>query len=220
VSPAGWTLPRGQHKLPREVVVENQRSRLLAAAAQAVAEHGYASLSVEHIISLAGTSRSTFYANFDDKRDCVLVAHGEVFDRLASAIHRACASQHVWPQKVAAAVRASLDFAVESPEEARLLLFDVLGVDRELAAHVRASNDHLVGMLRAGREHSTEAAALPELTERAMVGAASSIIANRLMREQAEELRRIEPELVELMLVPYTGAEEARRIARASTRII
>lgn len=209
----GWKLPRGHHKLPREVVVENQRSRLLAAAAQAVAERGFSSLAVEHVISLAGVSRTTFYANFDDKQHCVLVAHGEIFDRLSSAIHRACAGQLEWPQKVAAAVRAALRFAVETPEEARLLLFEALAIDRELAAHVLASNDHLVGMLRAGREYSVEAVALPELTERALVGAATSIIANRLMQGKADELRRIEPELVELMLVPYTGLAEARRIA-------
>jgi len=57
---------------------------------------------------------------------------------------------------------------------------------------------------------------LPELTERALVGAATSIVGNRLLQGKQEELRRIEPELVELMLVPYTGREEARRIATAA----
>jgi AcrR family transcriptional regulator len=209
----GWKLPRGRHKLPPGVVSENQRGRLLAAVAQAVAERGYSALAVEHVISIAGVSRSTFYANFDDKQDCVLVAHGAVFDRLSSAIRRACAGEPEWPGKVAAAVRASLRFALDSPAEARLLLFETISADRELAAHALASNDHLVGMLRAGREHSARAARLPELTERALVGAATSIVGNRLLQGKEEELRRIEPELVELMLVPYVGSEEAHRIA-------
>jgi AcrR family transcriptional regulator len=211
-----WRLPRGRHRLPPQVVSENQRARLLAATAQAVAEHGYSQLAVEQVISLAGVSRSTFYANFADKQDCVLVAHGEAFDRLSSAIRRACAAEREWPLKVAAGVRAAVGFALESPNEASLLLFETLGADRELAAQALASSDHLVGMLRAGREHSVEAAMLPELTERALVGAATSIVGNRLLRRKREELGRIEPELVELMLVAYVGGEEAHRIATAA----
>jgi AcrR family transcriptional regulator len=212
-SAVDWRLPRGRHKLPPQVVNENQRSRLLAAAAQAVAEHGYSSLAVEHIISIAGVSRSTFYANFDDKQHCVLVAHGEIFDRLAGTIRRACAAEREWPRKLAAGMRAALRFALDSPADACLLLFETVGPDRELSAHVLASNDHLVGMLRAGREYTVEAAMLPELTERALVGAATFIVGNRLLQDQQAELWRIEPELVELMLTPYVGREEARRIA-------
>lgn len=216
-SAVDWKLPRGRHKLPPQVVNENQRARLLAAAAQAVAEHGYSSLAVEHIISIAGVSRSTFYANFDDKQECVLVAHGQAFDRLASLLRQACAGEPEWPRKLAAAVRAGVRFAEEAPAEARLLLFETVGADRELAAHALASNDHLVGMLRAGRESWAEAARLPELTERALIGAVTSIVGNRLAQSQEDELRRVEPELVELMLVPYIGGEEAHRIATTST---
>src|SRR5207245_95741 len=58
-----WRLPRGAHKLPREVVVGHQRERLLSGAARALAEHGYASLTVEQVIEQAGVSRATFYEN-------------------------------------------------------------------------------------------------------------------------------------------------------------
>ena len=210
---AAWKLPRGRHKLPEKVVAENQRSRLLAATARTLARRGYTALVVEDIIKEAGVSRTTFYANFENKHDCVRIAHEEVFTRLTSHIYRACASRLDWPRRVAAAVRAGIDFAAESPEEARLLLFESLGADPQLAAHVLASNDHLVGLLRGGREHSAQAMALPDLTERALIGAITSIAGNRLMQGQIDRLRDLEPELVQLMLTPYVGAEEARRIA-------
>lgn len=206
-----WKLPRGRHKLPREVVVERQRARLLAGAARAMATHGYVSLTVEQIIEEARVSRTTFYENFANKRDCLRVAHEEAFDRLAGTIFRACAGVLEWPAKVAAAVAAAIRFAVESPGEARLLIFDAVGAEPELAARVLASNEHLVGMLRAGREHCPQAAMLPELTERAMIGAATTIVGNRLMRGQADRLPALEPELVQLILIPYLGREEARR---------
>ena len=78
-------LPRGPHKLPREIVTDHQRWRLLTAAAQVLAEHGYAELTVEHIIREAGVSRTTFYEHFKNKRDCILAAHGIAFERLSSS---------------------------------------------------------------------------------------------------------------------------------------
>src|ERR1700733_6706511 len=107
-------LPRGRHRLPFEVVVENQRRRLLAGAARALAEQGYAALTVKHVIEAAGVSRTTFYANFDDKRDCVLAAHRDVFERLLALLLRACATERDWPRKVRAAVAALFAFAGEA----------------------------------------------------------------------------------------------------------
>lgn len=209
-------LPRGAHRLPRDVVAENQRSRLLAGVARAVARRGYAGLVVEDVVREAGVSRTTFYENFDNKQECVRVAHGEAFDRLTGRIFRACAAEIDWPRRLAAAVRAAICLALEAPEEARLLLYESLGSDPELAAHVLASNEHLIGLLRAGREHSPHAGSLPELTERALIGAATSIVGNRLIQGQADRLRAVEPELVQLMLIPYVGGGQARRLAGVS----
>jgi hypothetical protein len=80
---------------------------------------------------------------------------------------------------------------------------------------VLASNDHLAGLLSAGRQHNPRGADLPALTEKALVGAVSAIIAGRLMNGEAERLPELEPELVQLVLTPYVGAEEAARVARA-----
>lgn len=212
----GWRLPRGPHRLPPEVVSEHQRSRLLAGAARAVSTHGYAALTVEQIIEEAGVSRTTFYEHFDNKRDCVLVAHAEIFDRLSSAIFRACASEREWAVKVAASIEAAIGFAAKSPEEASLLVLDVVAADRALAARAIASGDHLAGLLRAGREHCPDAASLPELTERALVGAAMSVIGARLMTGQADRLPELAPQLVHLILMPYLGPDGARQAAAAT----
>jgi AcrR family transcriptional regulator len=210
-----WQLPHGPHKLPREVVVDHQRQRLLAGAAMALAEHGYAELSVEHVLERAGVSRTTFYEQFDNKRECVLIAHEQVFDRLTGELVRACAGQSDWPAKVVAAVVATIDFAVRAPEEAQLLVLEALAPEPALALRVLASNDFLVGLLRNGREQCPRAASLPELTERALIGATASVIGHRLLCDQADRLPALAPQLVQLVLIPYLGNEEAARIAQA-----
>jgi hypothetical protein len=60
------------------------------------------------------------------------------------------------------------------------------------------------------------AAQLPQLTERALVGAATSVIGAKLMAGQADRLVDLEPELVQLILMPYLGSEEAYEVAEAT----
>ncbi len=211
-----WQMPRGRHKLPKEVVVDHQRQRILAAAAVALAEIGYAELSVEHIIARAKVSRTTFYSTFSNKRECIMVAHEEVFDRFTAELFRACAAQSTWSAKVVAAIGRAIDFAVRSPEEAQLLVVDAVAAEPSLALRVVASNDFLVGLLRNGREECPWAASLPELTERAQIGATASVIGHRLLSDQADRLPAMKPELVQLILTPYLGVEEAARVATSS----
>jgi AcrR family transcriptional regulator len=209
-----WQLPRGPHGLPREVVVDHQRQRLLAGAAAALAEHGYAELSVEHIITEAGVSRTTFYEQFDNKRECVLVAHEQAFDRLTGELVRACAGQSEWSTKVAAAIATTIVFATRAPQQAQLLVLESLAADPILVERALASNDFLVGLLRNGREQCPQAAALPELTERALIGATVSVIGHRLLCDQADQLPALAPQLIHLILIPYFGNEEAARVAK------
>lgn len=210
-----WDLPRGRHRLPEEVVLHNQRRRLVVGVARAMAEHGYAKLTVEQVISAAGVSRSTFYQQFDNKQQAVLAAHTVVFERFLSALLRACDSEREWPLKIKAAVSATVAFAMEEPEQAQLLALDSLAGDAEVASRVLASNDHLASLLSAGRQYNPRGAELPTLTEKALVGAVSAIVAGRLVNGEAESLGELEPQIVELILIPYLGPEEASRVAKA-----
>src|SRR6516164_3645667 len=68
-------LPSGRHGLLRSFVAANQRERILSAVAEAVAELGYAEMSVEAVITRAGVSRRTFYEHFKNKEDAFLAAY-------------------------------------------------------------------------------------------------------------------------------------------------
>jgi AcrR family transcriptional regulator len=195
-------------------VVENQRRRLIVGVARALAIHGYAELSVKHVIEAAGVSRTTFYANFDNKRDCVLTAHRDVFERLLVLVLRACAEERDWPQKVRASIAAVFAFATEAPDEARLLTLDALATDLTIARQVIDSNAHLAALLRDGRRHSPLGDALPDLTEEGLIGAVSSILGGRLLAGGVQGLDGLERELLQLLLTPYIGVQEAARMAR------
>jgi AcrR family transcriptional regulator len=209
----GWQLPRGRHRLPFEVVVENQRRRLLAGAGQALSEQGYAGLTVKHVIEAAGVSRTTFYANFDNKRDAVLAAHRDVFDRLLSVVVGACATERDWPQKVRAAIAASFAFLSEQPGAAPLLTLNAVASDLTLARQVIDSNAHLAALLRDGRHRTPLGADLPEVTEEALIGALMAIVGGRLIDAGPQALVELQPEIVQLVLTPYIGAQDAAQVA-------
>jgi AcrR family transcriptional regulator len=207
-------LPRGRHDLPPELIAQNQHERMIAGLAKALSEHGYAHLTITHVVGAAGVSRETFYKHFKSKQDAVLAAHEAAFERLLYLVLRACNAQSEWPLKVKAAISAALHFAATEPDRARLLTLDALAFDTAVRRHIVASRNHLAALLDAGRDHSSQGFPIPQITERALVGGIAAIIAARLSDGAPAELLGLEPQLVELVLVHYLGAQEAARVAR------
>lgn len=196
---------------------DDQRKRLLEAIAAGMAEHGYAELTVAHVIAEAGVSRSIFYENFPDKLEAVLAAHRAVFARLFDLITQVCDIPREWPDRVAIAIGVALDFAAERPAQAKLLTVEAVGQSVELARQVLDASDQLAELLSGGRQLSPDAAQLPNLTEKALVGAISGIVADRLSNGESEALAALKPQLAELTLLPYVGASEAARVAVEAT---
>jgi AcrR family transcriptional regulator len=188
-----------------------QRLRLLEGAAEALAEHGCADLTVEHVLEASGVSRTAFYENFANRSECLLEAHELAFERFTGRLSHACRAQGEWAAKVEAALAITIDFAFGSPALARLLIVDGVAAEPELVERVLASNEILVSLLRNGREQCPRAGFLPELTERALIGGASSVIACHLLSGRVELLPQLQSQLVQLLLLPYLGIEEARR---------
>jgi AcrR family transcriptional regulator len=214
----GSRLPRGRHGIPQELIAANQRERLLSATASAIAERGYASLAVSDLTERAGVSRATFYKLFDDKHDCVLEAQGWAIDQVRLAI--ADAGQAVvaaggdWPQAVAAGLGAALDFAAEFPGQARLVLASSHSPSEpKLTRDGLALHLQLVELLHEGAQRFPGARPVSGLTEQAAVGAAISIAGNCLAAGELEALPELKADLIQIVLLPYLGAEEARRIA-------
>jgi AcrR family transcriptional regulator len=178
-----------------------------------MAEHGYGELTVAQVIAEAGVSRKTFYEYFANKQEAVLAAHEDVCERFLGLMTRACSREDEWPLKIRAAIVTAVDFAIAEPAPAQLLTVDTLSSNLEIARRVLDVGDHLAALLRSGREKAAPGVELPDLTEKALVGMISAIVASRLINGEAEMLAALEPQLVELTLIPYVGTEEATRVA-------
>jgi AcrR family transcriptional regulator len=191
-------LPAGAHGIPADVVARNQRERLIAAVAEACAEHGYAETSVADLAHRAGVSTATFYRLFPGKRECALEAHRELLERLLEEVDRACETAEEWAGKVRASVRAVLVLLAADPPTARLLTVEVLALGPAGVERHDAAIETFASRLRAGREQGRESA--PADAAWVTVAGIAMLLGKRVMAGEAAGLAELEDELVAMAL--------------------
>ena len=135
------------------------------------------------------------------------------FARLQVLIEMACASERAWPERATLAIRRALEFAAAEPESASVLTNEALEQGGDGLERYERLMAYLSGVLEQGRAESPHGADLPPLTERSLAGGVATIVANRVIRGCGDELPGLGGEVVQFVLTPYLGTEEARRLA-------
>lgn len=210
-------LPPGRHGLPREFVTHNQRERLIAGLAEAVAEHGYAGTTIAHITKHAAVSRRTFYEHFSSKDECFVAAYDTVMSELNRRVGEAFEREDEWPLAVRAGIAAMLEFLAAEPHLARLSMVEALVAGPVVVERYDAAIHSVVPFFEAGRKgRSAEVLeGLSPTTEEALVGGMVSLISRRIFADRTADLETLLPDLVEFALTPYLGSAEAAKVARA-----
>jgi AcrR family transcriptional regulator len=210
-------LPPGRHGLPRDFVVHNQRERLIAGLAEAVAEKGYGGTTIADITRHAAVSRRTFYEHFDGKDECFVAAFDTVTGQLRERVAEAYEAEDEWAEGIRAGIGAMLAFLAAEPNLARLAMVEALVAGPVVVERYDAAVQTFLPYLSAGRKGRPKAvlARLSDSTEEALVGGMVSLIARRIVAGQTDELESLLPDLVEFTLAPYVGNDEAAQIARA-----
>lgn len=209
-------LPPGRHGLPREFVVHNQRERLIAGLAEAVAENGFANTTIAHITRHAAVSRRTFYEHFSSKDECFVAAYDAVLEQLGQRVGEAFQAEDEWPRAIKAGIAAMLSFLAYEPNLARLCMVEALVAGPVVVERYDAAIQSLVPYFRKGREgRSPEVLSrLSPTTEEALVGGMVSLVSRRIFAGRTAELQELLPDLVEFALTPYLGSAEAAKVAR------
>lgn len=138
------------------------------------------------------------------------------FARLQVLLELACAGEAPWAERAAVAVRKGLEFAAADPDAASVLTSEALAHGTDGIERYERLMAYFAGLLNGGRAESPHGADLPETTERSLAGGVATIVASRVDRDRAGELPGLTAEMIQFVLTPYLGTEEARRIATAS----
>jgi AcrR family transcriptional regulator len=112
----------------------DQRRRLVRAAIDEFAARGYHHTSVEDIVRRAHTSRTAFYAFFDNREDAMYGALQTSLRQLLEIVRSRVAHAAPGDDVIAVGVRAYVECLVADPPAARVILLEGVGTSPEVNA--------------------------------------------------------------------------------------
>ncbi len=175
-----------------------------------VIECDYDSTTVEMVIERAGVSRADFESHFADKSDCCIQTYQYYagwFDRL---VFEAYDSRPAWRDGIrAGAYEAARFFRCHQ----RPLLFSTLELLRAgdlVQAHRDASMQRHVDQIDRGRYELDDPDSLTRSTAEVVIGSIFELIIKRLPEGGLENVERLVPEMMYIVVRPYLGHEIAR----------
>ncbi|HEX3174400.1 MAG TPA: TetR family transcriptional regulator [Solirubrobacterales bacterium] len=184
------------------------------------AAKGYEATTVADVVEYAAVSRESFDEMFEDKAACFLEAYDAVFDVLVAHVAAAfeAAADEPWPEQIAAGLGALVELLAAEADIARMAMIEVTAAGDEARTRYRAALARFTPFLEQGRTYSGQGEALPADTARFAVGGATSMIFDEVRAGRGPELKRILPDLVFAVLMPYLGPEAAEDEMRRVTR--
>lgn len=211
-------LPGGRHGLPRAVVAESQRDRLLDAMTVTAGRHGFHDAHITEVVGRAGVSRRTFYEQFDGKEDCFTAAYSRALAELAKVALAAADAHEEWVDALRAGLAALLDALVDRPEAARVCFVEVLAA----GPGVTELRDELLEAFlplfeRAPTELPRDARILRSIGTGRVADLADAL-RREIVAGRGRELPALLGELTYLMVLPYLGPRPAlRELERGDT---
>ncbi len=197
--------------LPRGRVTEIQRSRMLAAALEAVEEVGYGRMTVAQVISRAKVSRKTFYDVFADREDCFLAALEQAVSQVAKPVREAYEREEGWRDGIRAGLAELLVTLDEEPALARLCLVEALGAGPRVLERRAQVLEELAEVVDRGRFVTSAVREPPEVAAEGVVGAVLAVLHTRALEEGPERFSCLLGSLMNIVVLPYLGARAASR---------
>jgi AcrR family transcriptional regulator len=191
----------------------DERERLLDSFTKLAVEVGIGGVSGVEAAERAGLPAAAFHRHFQDERRCLVAAHDAFFERLSGHVAEAVREEGEWPARVRRAISACLECLAEMEGRARLFAVEAIAAGPPILERRFSYTAEVACALREGRRHFPTAAQLAAPLEWLLVAGALAQVTAYLLSEQGSRLPTLEAELTELILLPYLGAEAARRFA-------
>ena len=205
-------LPRGRASLPAGTVLAAQRERLVRAVVAAVAELGYARVTVADVVARAKVSRAAFYRHFTDKEHCLLAASAEGRDLMVSRIveHTRAVDPATEPERVLrVACREFLGFLAEEPEFARVFYVELATAGPRALRRLEQGQQLFAHLDRVwhqrARAERPDWPQVPEPAYRAVVGATTELVRSMVHTGRTAQLPELEDTLVAVHLAVLAG---------------
>src|SRR3954454_16349125 len=191
-------LPKGRHNLPMHVVRASQRERLLEAMLASVAERGYAATTVPQVVADARVSRNAFYALFTDKTDCFIALCDELAAELLD--YFASLQGDDWVDLLRRGTSHYLRFWSERPAFARTYFVELPTAGSRAREQRDRQYVRFLALFQELARLARPKGDVPPLVPRLLVVSITELVAEEVRAGRAEQLTKLEDELVDLMV--------------------
>lgn len=196
---------------------------MLAAAERILCVDGAERLTATGVTSAAHVSRTTFYATFANREDCLLALFDEVAGRVAAAMLAAYSAEPSWLDGVRASLRSLLALLDSYPNLARFMIVGGVSGNSPLVVRRRRVLAELARSLEADSPNRASRDTAVPFGSEALVSGAASIIHSRIVEDPVPPLMHLSGSLMAMLVLPFVGegvarSELARRPARGAAR--
>jgi AcrR family transcriptional regulator len=199
-------------------VLDNQRDRILSAVVHIASATGYQGLTVGAVIARAGVSRRTFYELFSDKQDVFLAAYDRVVTRLATDVATATGEGETWAEQIAYGLDTFLLRLASDPAIAHLCVVEILAAGPPGLNRRAVAMEVFRGFLEPGTRHAPRNLPIPALAAETAIGGVYEVVYTMVLQGRTAELPRLLPDLLQIALLPFLGAEAAAAEARRARK--
>lgn len=200
-------------RLPDEAREEQRRLRTLNAATEVFAKRGYLETTVDHLVAAAGIGVGSFYALFQSKELCFMQVYESIAADVRNRLEQAPSTSEDPSARICACLHALLGMIESEPARAKVALIEVQTAGPRMVALHQRNLDSAIPLLRRCRELSPFREKLPATLEQAIVGGVAWLAHQRLATGEAGDLGALYGELVDIVLGPYFGEEQAKLLA-------
>jgi AcrR family transcriptional regulator/DNA-binding MarR family transcriptional regulator len=192
--------------------------------AEEVAIRGASAVTVARVIARAGVSRRLFYELYTDVEDCLLATFDWTVAQARAEVVEAYTLEEGWREGIRAALAALLRFFDAHPLLAQLCVVHAAGGGPRVLERRSQVINELCAVVDRGRAQVAGNAPQGSVIAEGVVGAVLAVLYTRLFalaeREQGRPgdtdagqrpLIDLHGELMSLILLPYLGANVARR---------
>jgi AcrR family transcriptional regulator len=182
---------------------------MLAAVAEAVAQKGFARVSVADVIARAGVSRETFYQQFSDKEDCFLSALDAGVDGLLEMLGAASSlGAHGPRERLSRVLDAYLRALAAEPVFAKAYLIDAYGAGARAIERRFELQRRFVEVMAEILGISGGCGSEDRFACEALVAAVSSLATARVGSGRADELPTLRDPIIALVDRLFPRADE------------
>jgi AcrR family transcriptional regulator len=195
----------GRDRLPKAVVAEHQRDRVLGAATGVFAGRGYHSTTVDHIVVAARVGVGTFYSLFSSKEDCFLCLYDRIAAESRERLVASAPPDAPWADRVLAGLGATLELVAAEPDRARIVIVEAPTAGAAAERRHAETIAELTAILREGRAVGPRGEAPPASFEDAAVAGLAWILHQRLAERRPVAAEELLAEMAGFVVEPYLG---------------